>query len=135
MYDLILKNGTLVNEGSIYESDVAIKGDRIEKISSSIDSEAKKIIDLDGKYILPGLIDDQVHFREPGLTHKGNIQSESRAGLAGGVTSILKCLMLIQPQPIERIYRLNLILQQLNRMQITLFIWVQAIQTLMKSNN
>ena len=87
MYDLILKNGTLVNEGSIYESDVAIKGDRIEKISSSIDAEAKKIIDLDGKYILPGLIDDQVHFREPGLTHKGNIQSESRAGLAGGVTS------------------------------------------------
>ena len=87
MYDLIIKNGTLVNEGSIYESDVAIKGDRIEKISSSIDAEAKKIIDLDGKYILPGLIDDQVHFREPGLTHKGNIQSESRAGLAGGVTS------------------------------------------------
>jgi dihydroorotase len=87
MYDLILKNGTLVNEGSIYESDIAIKGDRIEKISSSIDAEVKKIIDLDGKYILPGLIDDQVHFREPGLTHKGNIQSESRAGLAGGVTS------------------------------------------------
>ena len=87
MYDLILKNGTLVNEGSIYESDIAIKGDRIEKISSSIDAEAKKIIDLDDKYILPGLIDDQVHFREPGLTHKGNIQSESRAGLAGGVTS------------------------------------------------
>lgn len=87
MYDLILKNGTLVNEGLIYESDIAIKGDRIEKISSSIDAEAKKIIDLDGKYILPGLIDDQVHFREPGLTHKGNIQSESRAGLAGGVTS------------------------------------------------
>ncbi|MDA9947367.1 dihydroorotase [bacterium] len=87
MYDLILKNGTIVNEGSIYESDIAIKGDRIEKISSSIDAEVKKIIDLDGKYILPGLIDDQVHFREPGLTHKGNIQSESRAGLAGGVTS------------------------------------------------
>ena len=87
MHDLILKNGTLVNEGSIYESDIAIKGDRIEKISSSVDAEAKKIIDLDGKYILPGLIDDQVHFREPGLTHKGNIQSESRAGLAGGVTS------------------------------------------------
>ena len=84
MYDLILKNGTLVNEGSIYESDIAIKGDRIEKISSSIDAEAKKIIDLDGKYILPGLIDDQVHFREPGLTHKGNIQSESRAGGDGG---------------------------------------------------
>ena len=88
MFDLILKNGTLVNEGKIFESDVAIKGDRIEKIASSINNaEAKKIIDLEGKHILPGLIDDQVHFREPGLTHKGNIQSESRAGLAGGVTS------------------------------------------------
>ena len=87
MYDLILKNGTLVNEGQICESDIAIKGDRIEKIASSIDTESKKTIDLHGNHILPGLIDDQVHFREPGLTHKGNIQSESRAGLAGGVTS------------------------------------------------
>ena len=87
MYDLILKNGFLVNEGQICESDIAIKGDRIEKIASSIDTESKKTIDLQGNHILPGLIDDQVHFREPGLTHKGNIQSESRAGLAGGVTS------------------------------------------------
>tara|TARA_Y100001970_G_scaffold61250_1_gene78202 strand:- start:1038 stop:2372 length:1335 start_codon:yes stop_codon:yes gene_type:complete len=87
MFDLILKNGTLVNEGLIFESDVGIKGDRIEKIASIIDSDSKKTIDLKGKHILPGLIDDQVHFREPGLTHKGNIQSESRAGLAGGVTS------------------------------------------------
>ena len=87
MYDLILKNGILVNEGQICESDIAIKGDRIEKIASSIDTESKKTIDLQGNHILPGLIDDQVHFREPGLTHKGNIQSESRAGLAGGVTS------------------------------------------------
>lgn len=87
MYDLILKNGTLVNEGQIYESDIAIKGGRVEKISSSIEAESKKNIDLKGNHVLPGLIDDQVHFREPGLTHKGNIQSESRAGLAGGVTS------------------------------------------------
>ncbi len=87
MYDLILKNGTLVNEGQIYESDIAIKAMRIEKIASSIDVESKKTLDLEGKHVLPGLIDDQVHFREPGLTHKGNIQSESRAGLAGGVTS------------------------------------------------
>ncbi len=87
MFDLILKNGTLINEGKIFESDIAIKGDRIEKIAPSIDGEAKNIIDLTGKHVLPGLIDDQVHFREPGLTHKGNIQSESRAGLAGGVTS------------------------------------------------
>ncbi len=87
MYDLVLKNGTLVNEGQINESDIAIKGERIEKIASSIDVESKKTLDLKGKHVLPGLIDDQVHFREPGFTHKGNIQSESRAGLAGGVTS------------------------------------------------
>ena len=87
MFDLVLKNGTLVNEGRIFESDIGIKGQRIEKISSSIEDEAKHVINLEGKHVLPGLIDDQVHFREPGLTHKGNIQSESRAGLAGGVTS------------------------------------------------
>jgi dihydroorotase len=87
MYDLILKNGTLINEGKIFESDIAIKGDRIEKIASSIDAESKKTVDLNGKYVIPGLIDDQVHFREPGLTHKGEIATESKAGLAGGVTS------------------------------------------------
>ena len=87
MYDLILKNGTLINEGKIFESDIAIKGNRIEKIASSIDAESKSIVDLEGKYVIPGLIDDQVHFREPGLTHKGEIATESKAGLAGGVTS------------------------------------------------
>ena len=70
MFDLILKNGTLVNEGKIFESDIAIKGNRIEKIAASIDSESKNVFDLNGKYVIPGLIDDQVHFREPGLTHK-----------------------------------------------------------------
>ena len=87
MYDLILKNGTLVNEGQIFASDIAIKGNRIEKIASSIDVETKSTVDLMGKYVIPGLIDDQVHFREPGLTHKGEIATESKAGLAGGVTS------------------------------------------------
>ena len=87
MYDLILKNGTLVNEEKIFESDIAIKGNRIEKIGPSIDLASKQTIDLQGKYIIPGLIDDQVHFREPGLTHKGEIATESKAGLAGGVTS------------------------------------------------
>ena len=66
MFDLILKNGTLVNEGKIFESDIAIKGNRIEKIAASIDSESKNVVDLNGKYVIPGLIDDQVHFREPG---------------------------------------------------------------------
>ena len=90
MYDLILKNGTLINEGKIFESDIAIKGNRIEKIAPSIDAESKNIVDLNGKYVIPGLIDDQVHFREPGLTHKGEIATESKAGLAGGVTSFFE---------------------------------------------
>ena len=87
MYDLILKNCNIVNEGSISESDIAIKNTRIELISKQIDSESKKVIDIGGKHVIPGLIDDQVHFREPGLTHKGEIATESKAGLAGGVTS------------------------------------------------
>jgi dihydroorotase len=87
MYDLILKNCKIVNENIIFESDIAIKNDRIELISSDITSESKQTIDIEGRHVIPGLIDDQVHFREPGLTHKGDIASESRAGLAGGVTS------------------------------------------------
>jgi dihydroorotase len=87
MYDLILKNCNIVNEGSIFESDIAIKNSRIELISKEIDSESKRVIDIGGKHVIPGLIDDQVHFREPGLTHKGEILTESKAGLAGGVTS------------------------------------------------
>jgi dihydroorotase len=87
MHDLILKNCNIVNEGSIFESDIAIKNSRIELISKEIDSESKRVIDIGGKHVIPGLIDDQVHFREPGLTHKGEILTESKAGLAGGVTS------------------------------------------------
>ncbi len=87
MQDLILKNCKVVNENRIIESDIAIKNDRIEQVATSIDVESKEIIDLDGKFVIPGLIDDQVHFREPGLTHKGDIATESKAGLAGGVTS------------------------------------------------
>ena len=63
MYDLILKNCKIVNENKIIESDIAIKNNRIELIQASIDLESKKIVDIDGKYVLPGLIDDQVHFR------------------------------------------------------------------------
>ena len=87
MFDLVLKNCTIVNEDKIFESDIGIKGNRIEKIASSIEEEAKEIIDLSGKFVIPGVIDDQVHFREPGLTHKGEIATESRAALAGGITS------------------------------------------------
>ena len=90
MFDLIIKNGKLVNEGKIFESDIGIKNKRIEKISSDITGDASEIIDASDKFVLPGIIDDQVHFREPGLTHKGNIQSESKAGIAGGVTTFFE---------------------------------------------
>jgi dihydroorotase len=87
MYDLILKNCNIVNEDQIYISDIAIKDERIASINPTIDSEAKEIIDVDGRHVIPGMIDDQVHFREPGLTHKGSIATESKAALAGGITS------------------------------------------------
>lgn len=84
-----LRNATIVNEGMITEGDILISGDRIEQIGS-IGGEADVEIDLQGDYLLPGVIDDQVHFREPGMTHKANIASESKAALAGGVTSFME---------------------------------------------
>ena len=75
MFDLISKNCKIVNENTIFESDIAIKNSRIELISKEISSDTKEIIDVEGRYVIPGLIDDQVHFREPGLTHKGDIAS------------------------------------------------------------
>ena len=87
MFDLIIQNCRIINENKITQADIAIKNARIELINSEIRAEAKEIIDVNGRYVIPGLIDDQVHFREPGLTHKGDIATESRAGLAGGVTS------------------------------------------------
>lgn len=86
----LLKNVKKVNEGLIEEVDILIDNEIIEKISSSISSKNHDIIDLEGRYLLPGIIDDQVHFREPGLTHKGTIYSESRAAVAGGITSFME---------------------------------------------
>ncbi len=86
-FSLILKNCNLVNEDSIESVDIGIKGDRIDKIASQISSESNEIIDLEGKYVAPGIIDDQVHFRDPGLTEKGDIRSESLASVFSGITS------------------------------------------------
>lgn len=87
----LIKNAAIVNENQIFESDLLIENDLILKISKNISEEnIDKIIDASGKYLLPGVIDDQVHFREPGLTHKGDIESESRAAVAGGVTSFIE---------------------------------------------
>lgn len=87
----LITNAKIVNEGKVFEGDVLIRGSFIEKIGNDLQSIAsRKVIDAQGNLLLPGLIDDQVHFREPGLTHKGNIYSESRAAVAGGITSFME---------------------------------------------
>lgn len=90
MNKILIKNAKIVNENKIFESDLLIENDRIVRIDANISSTNVKIIDANGNYLLPGMIDDQVHFREPGLTHKGNIASESRAAVAGGITSFIE---------------------------------------------
>lgn len=89
MSSYLIKNASIINEGKIGSSDVLIMNERIERIDSSITSHTAKIIDADGLYLLPGMIDDQVHFRQPGLTHKATISSESKAAVAGGITSYM----------------------------------------------
>ncbi|MFM2266563.1 MAG: hypothetical protein RL757_3 [Bacteroidota bacterium] len=93
MQTILIRNGQIVNRGKIFEGDMLIKNQRIEKIAKEIDAGELRIdheIDATGKFVIPGIIDDQVHFREPGLTHKATIASESRAAVAGGVTSYME---------------------------------------------
>lgn len=90
MSTTLIKNATIINEGKRFVSDLLITNERIEKIAPSISSENATIIDAEGKYLIPGCIDDQVHFREPGLTHKGTIHTESCAAVAGGITSFME---------------------------------------------
>jgi len=91
MLSYLIKNAQVVNEGLVFTSDVLIKNGRIEKIAPHIEPHFKvEKIDATGMYLIPGAIDDQVHFREPGLTHKANIHTESRAAVAGGVTSFME---------------------------------------------
>lgn len=87
----LIKNARIVNEGRIFMGHVLIVDRLIEKISEAeIDAEADRIIDASGKHLFPGCIDDQVHFREPGLTHKGEIYTEAKAAVAGGITSFME---------------------------------------------
>src|SRR6187402_2371128 len=87
----LIVNANIVNEGKVFAGDVLIKGKHIEAIGKDLSSRpADRIIDAKEQYLFPGVIDDQVHFREPGLEHKGNIYSESRAAIAGGVTSFME---------------------------------------------
>lgn len=92
MSSILIKNAKIVNEGQIFEGDVLVENEFIVEIAPQISSKSSQtvIIDAEGNYLLPGVIDDQVHFREPGLTHKGNIESESRAAVAGGITSFIE---------------------------------------------
>jgi len=91
MHTYLIKNTNIVNEGKTIQGDVLIKNGRIEKIAKQINAQEAVIeINGEGQFLLPGVIDDQVHFREPGLTHKANIYSEAKAAVAGGVTSFME---------------------------------------------
>ena len=89
---ILIKNARIVNQGEILEGDLLIEGQKIKEIAPSISSKNADtlVIDAENKFLLPGMIDDQVHFREPGLTHKANIETESRAAIAGGITSFIE---------------------------------------------
>lgn len=88
---LLFKNATIVNEEQIFQSDLLVENEKIAHIAQNIIApQGAKVIDATGKHLLPGMIDDQVHFREPGLTHKGEIATESKAAIAGGITSYME---------------------------------------------
>ena len=89
MSKLLIKNALLVNEGETRETDVLVEDDRIARIDPGIAAGDATVIDAGGAFLLPGMIDDQVHFREPGLTSKGDLETESRAAVAGGITSFM----------------------------------------------
>jgi dihydroorotase len=98
MKKTLIVNANIVNEGRAFESDVLIVGDRIDSVGPDLSSrEADEVIDAQGKFLLPGAIDDQVHFREPGLTHKATIGTEARAAVAGGVTSFMEMPNTVPP--------------------------------------
>lgn len=88
----LIKNANIVNEGKIFSGDILIEGEYIKEISESISAKSSNVhvVDAEGKYLIPGVIDDQVHFREPGLTHKATIETESKAAIAGGITSFIE---------------------------------------------
>jgi dihydroorotase len=89
---ILIKNANIVNEGTIFKGDILVEGEYIKEVSDSISAKSSDVfvIDAEGKYLLPGAIDDQVHFREPGLTQKATIETESKAAIAGGITSFIE---------------------------------------------
>ncbi len=89
---ILIKNAKIINEGKVKEGDILIEGEYIKEVADSISAKSSDVvvIDVEGNYVLPGVIDDQVHFREPGLTHKADIGTESKAAIAGGITSFIE---------------------------------------------
>ena len=89
---VLIKNARIVNEGKIISGDILIENELIKEVADTISAKSPEVIihDAENNFVLPGVIDDQVHFREPGLTHKANIESESRAAVAGGITSFIE---------------------------------------------
>ncbi len=112
MSTILIKNANIVNEGTITQGDVRIEGDRIAEVGGSISvkSADTKVIDADGQYLIPGMIDDQVHFREPGLTHKATIETESRAAVAGGITTFIE-----MPNTVPQATTIELLEQKFSR--------------------
>lgn len=90
MKKILVKNARLVNEGKTVDGDVLINGGLIEKIGASLSDAGARELNAGGNYLFPGVIDDQVHFRDPGLTHKGDLATESRAAVAGGITTFME---------------------------------------------
>src|SRR6478735_7864010 len=97
MQKYLIKDISIVNEGTIKTGDVLIVNGRIERIGNGLSNPGAEEIDGTGRYLLPGAIDDQVHFREPGLTHKANIYTEAKAAVAGGVTSFMEMPNTVPP--------------------------------------
>jgi dihydroorotase len=111
MSTTLIKNATIVNEGKVFRANVLVENDIIAKISESeINTNADKIIDATGLYLFPGCIDDQVHFREPGLLHKGEIYTEAKAAIAGGVTSYME-----MPNTIPNVFTQKLLEEKYER--------------------
>lgn len=94
MNKILIQNPRIINEGRSFIGSVLVEGDKIAavfegEVPGNVRAEANQVIDATGKWLIPGVIDDQVHFRDPGLTHKGDIGTESRAAVAGGVTTFM----------------------------------------------
>jgi len=135
MQNYLIKNVQVVNEGRIITSDVLIKNGRIEKIGEIITQTDSSVKEINGeeKYLLPGAIDDQVHFREPGLTHKATIYTEAKAAVAGGVTSFMEMPNTIPNALLHKnCWKINIRSHPKPHWLITLFLWAPAITMLMK---